>query len=143
LNMFNMCYLSVVLLYYCHRAEAQLQFNIHTHTHTHTHIYIYIYIYKCPGSKLYCSTWIRILLMEIDVGSYSSSVAMLAQFYDFYVFTAVTMKNTFFLDLATCGSCTNRRFGETCSLHYQNERIIYLGTLSVTANVPRSLILSL
>jgi hypothetical protein len=32
-----MCYLSVVLLYYCHRAEAQLQFNIYT--------YIYIYIY--------------------------------------------------------------------------------------------------
>jgi hypothetical protein len=23
----NVCYLSVVLLYYCHRAEAQLQFN--------------------------------------------------------------------------------------------------------------------
>jgi hypothetical protein len=30
----SVCYLSVVLLYYCHWAEAQLQ------------IYIYIYIYK-------------------------------------------------------------------------------------------------
>jgi hypothetical protein len=34
----NMCYLSVVLLYYCHRAEAQLQIN--------KYIYIYIYIYN-------------------------------------------------------------------------------------------------
>jgi hypothetical protein len=33
----NVCYLSVLLLYYCHWAEAQLQFK----THTHTHIYIY------------------------------------------------------------------------------------------------------
>jgi hypothetical protein len=33
----NVCYLSVVLLYYCHRADAQLQLNIY--------IYIYIYIY--------------------------------------------------------------------------------------------------
>jgi hypothetical protein len=32
-----MCYLSVVLLYYCHRVKAQLQINIY--------IYIYIYIY--------------------------------------------------------------------------------------------------
>jgi hypothetical protein len=30
----NVCYLSVILLYYCHRVKAQLQFNI----------YIYIYI---------------------------------------------------------------------------------------------------
>jgi hypothetical protein len=30
----NVCYLSVVLLYYCHRAKAQLQFNK----------YIYIYV---------------------------------------------------------------------------------------------------
>jgi hypothetical protein len=27
LNVCNVCYLSVVLLYYCHRAKAQLQFN--------------------------------------------------------------------------------------------------------------------
>jgi hypothetical protein len=32
----NVRYLSVVLLYYCHRVKAQLQFNI----------YLYIYIYK-------------------------------------------------------------------------------------------------
>jgi hypothetical protein len=37
----NVCYLSVVLLYYCHRAEAQLQFNIY--------IYIYIYIVLSPS----------------------------------------------------------------------------------------------
>jgi hypothetical protein len=34
LNVCNVCCLSVLLLYYCHRAKAQLQFNI----------YIYIYI---------------------------------------------------------------------------------------------------
>jgi hypothetical protein len=27
LNVCNVCYLSVLLLYYCHRAKAQLQFN--------------------------------------------------------------------------------------------------------------------
>jgi hypothetical protein len=29
LNVCNVCYLSVQLLYYCHRAKAQLQFNIY------------------------------------------------------------------------------------------------------------------
>jgi hypothetical protein len=37
----NVCYLSVVLLYYCHRAEAQLQFNK----------YIYIYILQGPQAS--------------------------------------------------------------------------------------------
>jgi hypothetical protein len=36
----NMCYLSVVLLYYCHWAEAQFQIN--------KYIYIYIYISALP-----------------------------------------------------------------------------------------------
>jgi hypothetical protein len=27
LNLCNVCYLSVLLLYYCHRAKTQLQFN--------------------------------------------------------------------------------------------------------------------
>jgi hypothetical protein len=34
----NVCYLSVVLLYNCHRVKAQLQFN--------KYIYIYIYIMR-------------------------------------------------------------------------------------------------
>jgi hypothetical protein len=33
----NMCYLPVVLLYYCHRAEAQLQFNKYIYTHSNRH----------------------------------------------------------------------------------------------------------
>jgi hypothetical protein len=51
----NVCYLYVVLLYYCHRAKTQLQFN-------NIYIYIYIYIYrerererereKCLGSTI-------------------------------------------------------------------------------------------
>jgi hypothetical protein len=44
-----MCHLSVVLLYYCHRAEAQLQFNIY--------IYIYIYIYFSEN-LVYRYNWI-------------------------------------------------------------------------------------
>jgi hypothetical protein len=35
----NVCYLSVVLLYYCHQVKAQLQFN------KYISIYIYIYIW--------------------------------------------------------------------------------------------------
>jgi hypothetical protein len=31
----------------------------------------------------------------------------------FEVFTAVTMKNDVLLDVTPCGSCKNRRFGET------------------------------
>jgi hypothetical protein len=34
-------------------------------------------------------------------------------FVRFEVFTAVTMKNAVFLDVTPCGSCKNRRFGET------------------------------
>jgi hypothetical protein len=36
LNVCNVCYLSVLLLYYCHRAKAQLPFNLY--------IYIYLFI---------------------------------------------------------------------------------------------------
>jgi hypothetical protein len=32
LNVCNVCYLSVLLLYYCHRAKVQLQFNVYTYT---------------------------------------------------------------------------------------------------------------
>jgi hypothetical protein len=38
LFVYNVCYLSVVLLYYCHWVKAQLQFN--------KYIYIYIYIFR-------------------------------------------------------------------------------------------------
>jgi hypothetical protein len=35
LNVCNVCYLSVVLLYYCHPAKAQLQFNIYIYEYTY------------------------------------------------------------------------------------------------------------
>jgi hypothetical protein len=41
-NACNVCCLSVLLLYYSHRAKAQLKFNIYTYT------YIYIYSYSEP-----------------------------------------------------------------------------------------------
>jgi hypothetical protein len=51
LNVCNVCYLSVLLLYYCHRTKAQLQFNkygrsfgiVRLRTKGHG-VYIYIYI---------------------------------------------------------------------------------------------------
>jgi hypothetical protein len=44
LFMCNVCYLSVVLLYYCHRVKAQLQFN--------KYIYIYFAQYYTKGTRL-------------------------------------------------------------------------------------------
>jgi hypothetical protein len=40
----------------------------------------------------------------------------------FEVFTAVTMKNAVFMDVAPCGSCKNRRFGGTCRIHLQGRK---------------------
>jgi hypothetical protein len=40
----------------------------------------------------------------------------------FEVFTAVTKKNTFFLDVTKCGSYDNRRSRGTYRLHHQGER---------------------
>jgi NADH dehydrogenase/NADH:ubiquinone oxidoreductase subunit G len=37
----------------------------------------------------------------------------------FEVFTAVTMKNAVFWDVALCRSCVNRRFGGTYLIHLQ------------------------
>jgi hypothetical protein len=37
----------------------------------------------------------------------------------FEYFTAVTMKNAVFSDVAQCGFIITRRFGGTCSLHLQ------------------------
>jgi hypothetical protein len=39
------------------------------------------------------------------------------------VFTAVTMKNAVFWDVAPCTSCVNRRFGGTYRLHLQGRKI--------------------
>jgi hypothetical protein len=41
----------------------------------------------------------------------------------FEVFTAVTMKNVVFWDVAPCRSCVNRRFGGTYRLHLQGIKI--------------------
>jgi hypothetical protein len=41
----------------------------------------------------------------------------------FEVFTAVTMKNAVFWDVAPCRSCVNRRFGGTYRLHLHGKKI--------------------
>jgi hypothetical protein len=43
-------------------------------------------------------------------------------------FTAVTMKNAVFLDVAPCRCCVNRRFGGTYRLHLQGRKIRERGT---------------
>jgi hypothetical protein len=49
-------------------------------------------------------------------------------FVKFEVFTAVTMKNVVFWDVALCSSCVNRRFGATYRLHRQIRKIPERGT---------------
>jgi hypothetical protein len=46
----------------------------------------------------------------------------------FEVFTAVTMKNVVFWDVALCTWCVNRRFGGTYRLHLQGRKIREPGT---------------
>jgi hypothetical protein len=46
----------------------------------------------------------------------------------FEVFTAVTMKNAVFWDVAPCRSCVNRRFGGTYRLNLQGRKIGKRGT---------------
>jgi hypothetical protein len=46
----------------------------------------------------------------------------------FEVFTAMTVKNVVFWDVALCRSCVNRRFGGTYQLHLQGRKIRERGT---------------
>jgi hypothetical protein len=46
----------------------------------------------------------------------------------FEVFTAVTMKNAVFWDVAPCTSCVNRRFGGKYRLHLHGRKIRERGT---------------
>jgi hypothetical protein len=46
----------------------------------------------------------------------------------FEVFTAVTIQNAIFWDVAPCRSCVNRRFGGTYRLHIQGRKIRERGT---------------
>jgi hypothetical protein len=48
--------------------------------------------------------------------------------FKFEVFTAVTVKNAVFQDVATCRSCANRRFGGTYHLRHQGRKICERGT---------------
>jgi hypothetical protein len=46
----------------------------------------------------------------------------------FEIFTAVTMKNSVFWDVALCRSCVDRRFGGTYRLYLQGRKIRERGT---------------
>jgi hypothetical protein len=59
------------------------------------------------------------------VKSQKSNIILLVRF---EVFTAVTMKNAVFWDVAPCTSCVNRRFGGTHRLQLQGREIRERGT---------------
>jgi hypothetical protein len=58
----NVCYLSVLLLYYCHRAKAQVQFN--------KYIYIYIYIRRLTQAT---AVFPNLLHASASRGTYTDS----------------------------------------------------------------------
>jgi hypothetical protein len=74
---------------------------------------VWIFLYK---QRPVLSTTTDILLKELG------DVKKLLTFVGFEVFTAVTMKNAVFRDMAPCEYCKNRRFGGTCRLHLQGRR---------------------
>jgi hypothetical protein len=49
-------------------------------------------------------------------------VLSVLEYQGFEVFTAVSMKNAVFWDVAPCGFIIDRRFGGTCPLHLQGKR---------------------
>jgi hypothetical protein len=123
----NVCYLSVVLLYYCHRVKAQL----------HSNEYIHTYNPKRHGAKQarnFLSYWSACLTF----------------------ITNSFIKNGVIWDVTLCGSCKNRLFGgrersggsRYSPLHPQSEfhtsflsLFVFLRSvprLLVTANVPSS-----
>jgi hypothetical protein len=53
----------------------------------------------------------------------------------FEVFTAVTMKNAVFWDVAPCRSCVNRRFGGTYLLHLQSAVCSHLLSLILRSRI--------
>jgi hypothetical protein len=58
----------------------------------------------------------------------SSQTPSVYTYVGFEVFTAMTMKNAVFWDVAPCRSCVNRCFGGTCRLHLQGIKIRERGT---------------
>jgi hypothetical protein len=57
------------------------------------------------------------------IGNFYGNNVQNLLFGTFEVFTAVTMKNAVFWDVAPCRSCVNRRLGETYRLHMQGRKI--------------------
>jgi hypothetical protein len=59
-----------------------------------------------------CSMYVLLLEWNMELHAYIEQL----QYIRFEVFTAVTMKNAIFCDVAPCRSCVNRRFGGTYHL---------------------------
>jgi hypothetical protein len=76
--------------------------------------------YKLTVTRIFyeVNTWFRINLLKLNVNK--THILHVR----FEVFTAVTMKNAVFWDVAPCRSCRlNRRFGGTYRLHLQGRKI--------------------
>jgi hypothetical protein len=51
--------------------------------------------------------------------------------------TVVSMKNAIYWDVTPCGSCKNRRFRETCSLHnfLVNDKVVHTSRIHFTVMI--------
>jgi hypothetical protein len=70
-----------------------------------------------PSSRCFHFTWRHRVLFAL-VLTYTL-IQSTEKYPGFQVFTAVTMKNAVFRDVAPCGSCKSRRFGRKCRFHLQ------------------------
>jgi hypothetical protein len=68
-----------------------------------------------------CSKYDLYIVIILGSGDFYAIYLGRNQFVRFEVFMAVTIKNTVFWDVTQCGSCKNRHFGGTFSLHNQGD----------------------
>jgi hypothetical protein len=64
----------------------------------------------------------------VFIASIESSIGVMFYIVRFEDFTAVTIKNFDFWDVAPCRSCVNQRFGEIYHLHLQGRKFRERGT---------------
>jgi hypothetical protein len=81
-------------------------------TVTDIHCYTFVFKNRIFRHSGRCLTMLR----------FHQPIARRNPFVTFEVFTAMTMKNGVFSDVTPCGSCKNRRFGETSCLHHQGDK---------------------
>jgi hypothetical protein len=149
-NVCNVCYLSVLLLYYCHRAKVQLQFNIYINSSTSGGRSVGIVLLRtkidgvcfeglqsvirrtnAPNTRVgwlshvsdCCSIVSCSHIARLRLNSASASNIWSPLFYvGFEVLTALVVKIAKVCCIALCSSQANRHFGGTFHLHLQGRK---------------------